>query len=112
MQQHFFIEGKYLGAAERKFDLLQGSNPLSIVAVCDQCGEAWAKLPVVLDNGTTQPWLPYRMTCRKHSAISHLNVPGSIAMTWDTEFMEALPLAVLRWEFDRELDFERKLKNG
>jgi hypothetical protein len=109
--QHFFIEGRYLGSVKRKFDLALGGSPLSYGFFCHCCGEVFAKCPVELPRepfsdvrGLTRPWQFWARTCRKCEGSETLGQPGSIWLTWDTEFTEAFPLAGLQWEFERELE--------
>lgn len=103
MLQHFIIEGKYLGSTERLFNLTQGSSPLSYGFFCHACGEIFAKCPI--DN---RPWQYWSRTCRKclSSGSRTLGIPGSVSLSWDPEYMAALPLSVLSWEFLRELEFQ------
>jgi hypothetical protein len=102
MLQHFIIEGRYLGSAERQFSLTRGANPLSEAFLCWSCGECFAKCPI---DG--RPWNFHRMTCRKCKKMDGLSIcPGSLWMSWDHEFTAALPLPVLQWEFERELDYQ------
>jgi hypothetical protein len=108
MHQHFIIEGRYLGSAPRTFDLFAEAFPRSVLLYCDQCGEAWAKFPVEASDKSVRPWIAYRMTCRKHTTITHLDVPGSIWLSWDSDFLKALPLPVLEWEFNRQVDYFEK----
>lgn len=96
--QAFFIEGRYLGTTERQFSLLAGSPPLSYGFFCHACGEVYAKCPIA-----DRPWQYWSRTCRKCSGGGSLGIPGSLELSWDKEFTEALPLAVLQWEFEREV---------
>lgn len=109
MLQHFIIEGKYLGSAERLFDLTRGASPLSYGFFCHACGEVFAKCPI---DG--RPWQYWSRTCRKCAALGggSLGIPGSIDLSWDPEFTSAFPLSVLVWEFQRELDYHERLQNG
>ena len=95
--QDFFIEGRYLGRAFRKgiFIHAEFHAPSSLWFLCPVCGEMWAKCPVTSPSGLAM-WEAVIRTCRKHGT-------GSIHRPWDSEFTEALPLAVLQWEFEREV---------
>lgn len=107
MLQHFFIEGKYLGQVERGFDLTQGRLPDSILLYCECCGETFARFPV-----TGRPFIAYRRLCRKCPSSYASILPGSIWLSWEHETMQHLPLPVLKWEFDRELEHLERLQNG
>lgn len=101
LTQHFILEGRYLGSATRLFDLTAGGLPLSYGFFCHACGEVYAKCPI--DN---RPWQYWSRTCRKCPGSQTLGVPGSASLSWDPEYMAALPLPVLAWEFLRELDYQ------
>lgn len=103
MHQHFFIEGRYLGQVERGFDLTRGMLPDSILLYCECCGETWAKFPV-----EGRPFIGYKRMCRRCKSEFRSQLPGSVWLIWDHEFLAVLPLAVLLWEFEREFDFYRR----
>ena len=106
MLQHFIIEGKHMGTAPRTpvrvHDRL--SLPDSSAFFCPVCGDVWAQCPIVLEDGSVSPWMPWRMKCRKHAAAYSVEVPGSLFQIWDKPFNDAMPEAVLWWEFNRLLD--------
>lgn len=61
MQQHFFIEGCYLGKAVRKPLPSAYGNSVqqaisSYLISCQGCGKEIAKCPVELQNGLTTSW--------------------------------------------------------
>ena len=95
MLQHFFIEGQYLGAAERRMQFVhaQLSVPTSYWFLCPVCGDLWAKAVVDSKNGN---WQPAIHCCPKHGH-------ASIWRPWDAEYTEALPFQVLLWEVKQEL---------
>lgn len=113
MQQHFFIEGKYLGSAERVSPFIHSHHgdlrePYGVAYFCRVCGEVWAKFPV-----EGRQWVSYNVTCRKCDSPTGWNLPGSIWLSWEKELMEALPFAVLLWEVKRELEwYDRSQQNG
>jgi hypothetical protein len=119
MKQHFIIEGRYLGTAERGVFLepkeVRGCRPLSIILFCDKCGDPWARFPVESSDGHTTQWQAYAATCRKHLAEGlgyAQRVPGSVLIPWDADLKGVLPLSVLLWEFQRELDYYDWTQNG
>ena len=108
LRQLFFIEGKLIAEAPRTgfFRHAELAEPLSGIWFCQHCGEVYAKAPVLRPNGTVTPWQSHRATCRKCSskALYNSEVPGSIWLPWDHEFLDALPPPVLLWELQRHLD--------
>lgn len=107
MQQHFIIEGHYLGSAERLFSLVLGASPLSYAFFCHACGEVFAKCPI-----EGRPWQYWARTCRKCPGGGTLGQPGSISLSWDAEFTEAFPQPVLLWEFKRLLEEHDRTQNA
>jgi hypothetical protein len=99
MDQHFFLEGTYLGTAARRLDLRTGAFPLSYGFFCQACGEVFATCPIA-----GRGWQFWARTCRKCPGGLTLGEPGSIWLSWDTEFTSAFPEAVLKWEFLRLLE--------
>ena len=98
--QDFFAEGRYLGSVERRFDLTKGVAPLSYAFFCHACGDVFAKAPI-----PNRPWQYWSRTCRKCPGSETLGIPGSLWLSWDTEYTDALPAPVLQWELERELEF-------
>lgn len=98
MLQHFIIEGRYLGSAERLFSLTRGASPLSYGFFCHHCGEVFAKCPI-----EGRAWQYWSRTCAKCPGGGTLGEPGSIWLSWDEEFVDALPQPVLLHEFKRLL---------
>ena len=108
-RQLFFIEGKLLGSAVRAPVLTFGelAAPLSGLWFCQHCGEVFAKAPVIDDTtNRPTPWQSHRSLCRKCAPSSPFasEIPGSIWLSWDRDFLAALPATVLTWEFLRHLD--------
>jgi hypothetical protein len=106
LTQHFIVEGKHLGTGPRKPERVheQMQIPTSYAFFCPVCGDLWARCPVVNLDGTVQPWMPWRIKCRKHPPVYSIEVPGSLFLTWDKGFNDAMPEVLERWEFDRLLD--------
>lgn len=114
--QHYLIAGQHLGSAPRKAER-KGTlvcAPSSLTYFCQHCGVTYAMMPVVSVAGKVSPWHSHRGTCRNCEPRwpdSVLDVPGSIWQGWDKDFTEALPLPVLQYEFERQLENWEK-KNG
>lgn len=102
--QHFIVEGKYLGTAQRKLSIVhhEVQAPYSYAYFCPHCAELWARCPVEVPSGHA-PFQVWSIPCRKHP-IDSLRVPGSLFLEWDKTFNNCLPEGVLRWELDRHLD--------
>lgn len=107
MKQLFFIEGKLLGETVReKVDWNgQWAPPVSALFFCAVCGEVFAKCPVVLEDGTNSQWQSYRKVCARHGGDRVLgeDPPGSLWLSWDRDFLKALPLEVMLREFELHL---------
>jgi len=110
-RQLYFIEGQLVGEAFRGFSTAHrtGAPPTSDLYFCRICGEVFAKFPCLALSGAATPWQSYRALCRKCKPVhACIEIPGSIWRGYDQEFTEALPLPVLRWELDKQLEeYER-----
>ena len=106
IQQYFIVEGKVLGSAERSmvFVHAQPQCPQSYAFFCPVCAEVWARCPVERREGQTEPFMVWSIPCRKHRTHA-LAIPGSLMLEWEPEFVEAFPDEVVKWEFDRHLEF-------
>ena len=104
-RQLFIIENRLLGEAPRSASIRFAElvEPLSYLWFCQHCGETYARTPVYRKDGTLTPWQSHRATCRKCSSRQRFfsEFPGSIWLSWDSEFLAALPPAVLAWELER-----------
>lgn len=100
--QYFFINETLVDSTERKEIFLHGSitHPYSELIYCDTCGEVYAKCPVVSKvSGKEFPWVASRLRCSKCPPDqSHWQWSGSILLSWDKDFMEALPLKIWQRE--------------
>jgi len=92
IRQDFFLGSSYLGTAERKLQFL-GTHvvlPESKLWFCPHCGDVWARAVV-----EKAEWQSYRVPCPKHPK------GGSLWLSWDKEYLAALPKPVLEYEFTR-----------
>jgi len=108
--QRFFIRGQPFGAAERGLVFIhaEACQPWSIAFFCPQCGDVWAKAEI---EGSR--YHVYTHPCDKHPSRTPVwinDVPGSILLPLDKDYNDALPLAVLKREFD--LIAEHVMRNG
>lgn len=104
MIQHYFLEGKYLGNAPRGKVFVHGElqNPYSYLWFCCKCGEVYAKAPITPESPSIE-WSSIRGVCRKHS--NGWQAPGALNLSWDRDFMAALPASVLTAELLAQIDF-------
>lgn len=104
--QHFIVQGKYLGSALRGKVWVQAErqSPRSMTFVCGVCGDAWAKCPVEKVGSPTEltQFIAMLRVCPKHSQSSY-DVPGSLTLSWDGDFNDSFPEAVVQWEFQQHL---------
>ena len=111
-RQLFFISGSLLGETSRAVLLpVTGgwAAPLRALFFCVHCGEVFAKCPVVGAGGAVRPWQSFARCCGKCKAESLFEVPGSLWIPWDQDFLSSLPPPVLQYELLRHLDhFERQ----
>lgn len=104
LQQHFIIEGKFRGTAERQFQVeyARSVRPASYSFFCPVCGEVWALCPVIGPEGTASRFQAMTRVCRKHPVAPFETMPnGTLHLSWDRAFSDAFPDDVVRWEFDR-----------
>lgn len=108
--QHFFIEGRPLGTATR--GLLRhnatgfGLPPSGYAFFCSAagCGRIWAACPI-----EKQGWRTITIPCGRHAFGWFSDEPaGSLWLPWDEDFTNALPLAVIKREFDLHLTHAAK----
>ena len=105
MRQLFFIGNKLLGETSRQLVYVHGELqcPASYLWFCPYCGEVYARAPVMLpgNEGKVSKWQALCHACprcdapRYHSLES---VPGSLWLSWDEDYLAALPNPVLQRE--------------
>lgn len=110
--QHFIIEGKHLGTAVRSKELIHSDyrTPRPTAFFCPKCAEIWARCPIEREGTVGAEWEVISRVCRKHQS-HYYHTPGSIDCSWKPDFVAAFPDEVIRWEFQRELEYyfnERK----
>jgi len=103
--QHFLIEGAYLGTASRTYSTQSkdAAPPDGHAFFCPHCSTLWAVCAI-----EGRPSFPLVRNCRKHSFTSPLGPGGSVWLSWDQEFVEALPIAVLRRELELHADWHER----
>jgi hypothetical protein len=91
----FFVGGAYLGQGQRSFEFVHNQviPPHSLAFFCQACGDIWARV-LVQDGSEFQV---YSRRCQKHSKY-FFDPGGSIWFTWDRDWQEALPKAILQRE--------------
>lgn len=102
--QHFIVEGKYLGSAQRGLTFINGGigAPQSYAFFCPLCGDLWARCPVEANDGLTEEFMVWTKCCKKHGRHS-FDLPGSLYMAWDKSFSDSFPDELLREEFKHYL---------
>lgn len=116
--QHFILEGRYLGSALRSTSFSRRDScggvyervPLSYAFFCPVCAEVWARCPVELPNGTQRQFFALTLACRKHE-VSAWQVPGALQCGSDEDFFAAFPDEVVKWEFERHLEWCERIGN-
>ena len=101
----FFVGNEYLGEGQCRTVFIHGdlAPPLSFAFFCPLHGDIWARA-VVADR----PWQMFRKLCPKHEATSYYDVPGSIWLALEPEYLAAMPRSVLLREFTLHLNhYER-----
>lgn len=88
-----FIGGKHYGKMRLPFGRVgkEPTPPEGGAFFCPTCGEIWAR---VLEEGRWHQ--VYTVGCSKHS---HWDIPGSLWLSWDSNWNAALPPEVIRREF-------------
>jgi hypothetical protein len=115
MRQLFIIEGNFLAECPRLpiFVHAEVQAPASYLWYCELCGEVYARAPVLHDNGRMERWTSWGGVCRSCSTPasgSLIRIPGSLWLSWDEDFLAALPEPVVAWELQRHVDsLERRL---
>lgn len=91
------IEGQDFGEMELKDEVRRGEIcPCEGQAFfCSYCGRVWAR--VIIPGRRIFPWT---MVCSKCTGHLSMEIPGSIWMIWDRDFVEALPPKALEREFE------------
>jgi len=109
--QYFFIEGTYLAESSRGPWKVQTTirEPPSSLFYCPICGNTWARVQVE-HGGIVHGWQAYSRICQKCPSDFKYEAPGSIWLSWDQEYLNKLPLAVLKREF--LLLYNWRFKNG
>ena len=104
--QHFIIEDKYLASTPRPSvewwpGCPEGGSPMGYAFFCPECTRLWAICPI---EGLRS--ILITRECEKHV----LRFPGSIWTTiWTSDFVDNLPLEILRRELAIHLtEFERR----
>ena len=103
--QHFIVHNKHLGTAEREsvFIHARPQLPFSYAFVCPECGDLWARCPVLLGD-KMQKFFLWNCNCKKCSQ-SVLHPRGSLLLALEPEFNAAVLEAAAHWEFERAMDF-------
>lgn len=106
----FFVGDQYLGESpcDWFFAHEELRAPYSYIWFCDQCGEVYARSPVLNPAGKQSPWQSFAGCCRRCPSKSMYRPPGSLWLNWDKAFIATFTDAVWRYEAERHLEqFDR-----
>lgn len=108
--QAFFVEGHFYGSATRglrQVDDRPGEYyfPESLLFFCDKCGEVFAKCPVVDKDGKQVRWRSIAGVCKKCPSDLTFRSPGTVWLSWDEGFADAMPKELLEKELINLIDF-------
>lgn len=110
-RQQFFIENRFLGeAVTTQRARTPGTEPASELWYCSACGDIYARCPMLRPDGSQMRWIAHCHLCRKCAPRQRYfsEMPGSVWKSWDAEYLDTLPPAVLQWELLRHIDsYER-----
>jgi len=115
-RQLFFVEGRLLGETPRSLVFVHAElqAPMSYLFFCQDCGEVYARCPVVRSDGVISKWQSFRRICShcaEHSKFLN-DWPGCITLSWDYDFTEAFPMPVLQYELERHIQHYERIHNG
>ena|ERR1700758_1576168 len=116
-EQSIYVNDRFLGSFPRPPVVIHGERQpaYSYAYFCPDCGHIWARCPVTDSNGFRNKWTIEGGYCYEHSGPSPFTVAGSLLLSWEPEYSNLLLSCpdVVRWEFDRHMDFiERRIENG
>lgn len=101
--QSYIVEGKYLGEVTVPKEITHATihHPFSTAYFCPHCAEIWARCPVQENPEFHVLTVP----CRKHPSRA-FQIAGSLLVVNKVSlFPLYLPDALVRWEFDRHLEY-------
>lgn len=112
--QHISVHGAYLGSIRR--DLIRVHSdmlrPGSYAYFCPDCGQVWAQALMEKTEGKSDKWCVWTVPCREHPGLSPFSVAGSLLLSWEPEYNEALftSLEITQRELKIHLEFfDRKI---
>lgn len=115
LTQHFFIEGRLVASAERRPILYAGqlAIPDSLLFYCRLCGDVFARAIIEDSERPAQAWQSIRCVCRKCRPRypSMYEVPGSLWLSYDDNYLKALPGPVLEHEVKVHFEHFERLQN-
>lgn len=97
MKVNFEIEGMSRGNGN-----ILSPTPLarSYAFLCPHCGRVWSRA------STGQPFMALHTPCRDCPPYLDDDVPGSLFVDWEPEFMASWSIDVWKWEFEVQLNWE------
>jgi hypothetical protein len=71
---------------------------MSVAYFCPECGEVWARLPILNSKGELEIFEVSTVACEKHS--DQWNVPGSLLSQGLESLLELMPYEAVKREFN------------
>lgn len=96
MKRHWIIEDRFLGTSPAAYRRVheQFTSPIGYHFFCTHCGKLWASCPV--DNARHMVWAAACSACQVDNPPN--GIPGSLWLSWEPEFREEMPEAVIHRE--------------
>ncbi len=104
-RQDFFVRGKPMGSAMRYGKQVHEEliHPWGAAYFCPVCAVVWAVCPVT-DTMTNEvsKFAAYTIPCAQHDN-QWGRIPGSLFLSWEGEYNEIFPDALVKYEFEQAL---------
>lgn len=108
--QTFLVSGRFYGTAPRGLRSDQDFPsrvfpPDSLLFFCEACGEVFGKCPVVDKDNNQQRWRSIAGRCGKCPSDLVFQSPGTVWLSWDADYQDAMPKELLEKELIELIDF-------
>jgi hypothetical protein len=97
--QTWVIEGESFGPFPISYERSHAElhRPFSIAWFCPFCGDIWARR-IIAGEGKDSTWTLYHIPCSKHPHSLSRGLSGSVWLSYETDFLNHMPLPVIRRE--------------